>query len=109
MFLYHAAYATGGLADFTGPAWLDGTKAHPEYVLNATQTQAFLSLVDILDNYDSKKSTESTKGDTYYDVHIEVDEISNDYDVEEMMDKMKRLIADDAMYRNVNAVDLGRR
>jgi hypothetical protein len=28
------AYKTGGLADFTGPAWLDGTKARPEMVLN---------------------------------------------------------------------------
>jgi hypothetical protein len=27
-------YATGGLADFTGPAWLDGTKSRPELVLN---------------------------------------------------------------------------
>ena len=26
------AYATGGLADFTGPAWLDGTKTRTEYV-----------------------------------------------------------------------------
>jgi hypothetical protein len=29
------AYKTGGLADFTGPAWLDGTKSKPEYILNA--------------------------------------------------------------------------
>jgi hypothetical protein len=28
-------YASGGLADFTGPAWLDGTKTNPEYVLSA--------------------------------------------------------------------------
>ena len=101
-------FATGGLADFTGPAWLDGTKSRPEYVLNAAQTQGFLSLVDILDNFDADK-TKKGSGDNYYDVHIEVDEISNDYDVEQLMEKMKRIIADDAMYRNVNAVDLGRR
>jgi hypothetical protein len=28
-------FKTGGLADFTGPAWLDGTKSKPEYVLNS--------------------------------------------------------------------------
>jgi hypothetical protein len=28
-------FASGGLADFTGPAWLDGTKTNPEYVLSA--------------------------------------------------------------------------
>ena len=99
-------YETGGLADFTGPAWLDGTKARPEYVLNAAQTQAFLKLVDVLGDFDGSSST---GGDNYYDVKIEVDELSNDYDVEQLMDKMKRLIADDASYRNVNAVDLGRR
>jgi hypothetical protein len=31
-------YKTGGLADFTGPAWLDGTKARPELVLNQRDT-----------------------------------------------------------------------
>jgi hypothetical protein len=30
-----SAFKTGGLADFTGPAWLDGTKSKPEYILNA--------------------------------------------------------------------------
>jgi hypothetical protein len=28
-------FKTGGLADFTGPAWLDGTPSKPEYILNA--------------------------------------------------------------------------
>ena len=42
------AFAKGGMADFTGPAWLDGTKAAPEAVLNAMQTKAFLSFTDDL-------------------------------------------------------------
>ena len=41
-------YKNGGMADFTGPAWLDGTKAAPEAVLNAMQTKAFLSFTDDL-------------------------------------------------------------
>lgn len=41
-------FAKGGMADFTGPAWLDGTKQHPEAVLNAMQTKAFLSFTDDL-------------------------------------------------------------
>lgn len=101
-----AKYETGGLADFTGPAWLDGTKARPEYVLNAEQTKGFLALVDMLGDFDDSPTM---GGDNYYDVRIEVDELSNDYDVEQLMDKMKRVITDDAMYRNVNAIDLGRR
>lgn len=99
-------YETGGLADFTGPAWLDGTKARPEYVLNAEQTQAFLKLINMLGDFDDNQTA---GGNNYYDIKIEVDELANDYDVEQLMDKMKRLIADDAAYRNVNSIDLGRR
>ena len=43
------AYKSGGIADFTGPAWLDGTKSAPEAVLNAAQTQAFLKLANHFD------------------------------------------------------------
>jgi len=32
-------YKQGGMADFTGPAWLDGTTKKPEAVLNAAQTE----------------------------------------------------------------------
>ena len=41
-------FKNGGLANFTGPAWLDGTKNHPEAVLDAMQTKAFLSFTDSL-------------------------------------------------------------
>ena len=99
-------YKTGGFADYTGPAWLDGTKARPEAVLNAQQTQNFIALRDTLD---SIKGINAKSGDNYYDIHIDVDQISNDYDVEKMMEKMQKIIVDNASYRNVNAIDLGRR
>ena len=41
-------YKTGGMVYSTGPAWLDGTSSHPEAVLNAMQTKAFLSFTDDL-------------------------------------------------------------
>jgi len=34
----YKVYGTGGLADFTGPAWLDGTRSNPELILNARDT-----------------------------------------------------------------------
>ena len=40
----------GGIADFTGPAWLDGTKQRPERILNADQTDDFETLVQIMDD-----------------------------------------------------------
>ena len=42
----------GGMADFTGPAWLDGTKSAPEAVLNAAQTKAFMKLANNLEKLD---------------------------------------------------------
>lgn len=41
-------YKNGGLADFTGLAWMDGTKSKPEAVLNAEDTKNFIALRDIL-------------------------------------------------------------
>jgi TP901 family phage tail tape measure protein len=43
-------YATGGLANYTGLAWLDGTPSKPERVLNAQQTESFERLVNVMDS-----------------------------------------------------------
>lgn len=40
-------YATGGLVDYTGPAWVDGTPDKPELMLNATDTPRFLEAIKI--------------------------------------------------------------
>lgn len=99
-------YKTGGLADFTGPAWLDGTKSHPELVLNARDTENFIQLKDILSNVlkrDNNKAENS--GDNYFEIHIDVERIEDDYDVEQLADKIKGIIQQDAMYRNVNVIN----
>lgn len=102
-------YKTGGLADFTGPAWLDGTKSKPEYILNADQTKAFFTLVDVLSGITSKgaQSTQNN-GDSNYDIDINVESIGSDYDVEQLASKIKSLINEDARYRNNNTVSLMR-
>ncbi len=97
-------YKTGGLADFTGPAWLDGTPSKPEYILNADQTARFFQLIDVLDGFDKNQSSEKS-GDNYFEIEINVDSISSDYDVEQMAEKIKNIIYEDSMYRNVNAIN----
>ena len=103
------AYKTGGLADFTGPAWLDGTKSRPELVLNQKDTQNFIQLKDILASLmnGSQTSTENN-GDITYDIDINVESIGSDYDVEQVANRVKSLINEDARYRNNNAVSLKR-
>lgn len=101
-------YKTGGLADYTGPAWLDGTPSKPELVLNARDTENFIQLKDILSDlrgFKGKTSQTDRVGDIYYDVQISVDKISNDYDVEKMAEKIKKIIHKDSRYRNVNAIN----
>ena len=103
------AYKSGGLADFTGPAWLDGTKSRPEYILNADQTKAFFHLVDVLGSLSNGQSKTTEKsGDSSYDIDINVESIGSDYDVEQLANKVKSLINEDARYRNNNAVNLMR-
>jgi hypothetical protein len=98
-------FRTGGLADFTGPAWLDGTPSKPEYILNATQTERFFSLIDILEGFDTNDDGKKTTGDNYFDIEINVDKLESDYDVEQVADKIRRMIYEDATYRNVNAIN----
>lgn len=103
-------YKTGGLADFTGPAWLDGTKSRPELVLNQKDTQNFIQLKDILASLMTGGSHISTEnnGDITYDIDINVESIGSDYDVEQVANRVKSLINEDARYRNNNAVSLKR-
>lgn len=101
-------FATGGLADFTGPAWLDGTKSRPELVLNQRDTQNFLQLKDILASFMSnngfKNNSSENRGDNYYEIHLNVEKITSDYDVEQLANKVKSIIAEDANSRGVNSI-----
>jgi hypothetical protein len=52
-------------------------------------------------------STENYGGNAY-DIDINVESVSGDYDVEQMAETIKRLINEDARYRNNNTVNLMR-
>ena len=54
------SYKTGGMVDYTGPAWVDGTKSSPEAFLNSYQTQQVGALADALSN----NSVSSVTGDS---------------------------------------------
>jgi len=113
------AYATGGLSSTTGPAWLDGTPSKPEYVLNAEQTSAFLELVnaltgkssaldlyvsrvDLMDRFE--RLFQMASGDNYFDIHIDA-ELDSDYAVDQLADRIKSQIVEDANYRNVQSIN----
>ena len=68
-------YKKGGMVYSTGPAWLDGTSSHPEAVLNAMQTKAFLSFTDDL-------AALRAEGDVSANSSVVIDNIS--FNVESM-------------------------
>ena len=98
-------YASGGLANFTGPAWLDGTPSKPELVLSAADTKNFIALKDILSKAISSSDTlGSSYGDATYEININVDHINSDYDVDRVAERVKKIIVKDSGYRNVTQV-----
>lgn len=75
-------------------------------VLNSVDTQNFIQLKDILsDILKGATHHEATSGDNYYTIDINVESIANDYDVDKLSNHLKEIITNDAMYRNVNAVE----
>ena len=105
----YKAYKTGGIADFTGPAWLDGSKTHPELVLNAKDTENFITLKDILANLLSGQGGGLINGggDNYFTFNIDA-EIGSDYDVSKLATQIKKEIYNDSAYRNVNTINMMR-
>ena len=104
-------YATGGLADYTGPAWLDGTPSKPEAVLNPLQTKYFIQFTNVLDSlFSNKPFTEANPqssqktGDISYNFNIQVEQMSNDYDVDKMVSRLEEKMIKAGQYRNVNVV-----
>ena len=103
-------FATGGLANFSGLAWLDGTPSEPEYVLNARQTDAFLKLADVLPSIMESGSSVSTLNTSNITLNLEmnVDQISSDYDVDRIAGRVKDIIYNAGSYRNVNVLNFSR-
>ena len=94
-------YANGGLVNYTGPAWVDGTPNKPEAFLSAEDTARIgaaaklLSDLPIFNKTSNAENAVSTNiGDTSIEIHINVENISDDYDVDQMIERIKQDIVD---------------
>lgn len=102
-------YATGGYVDYTGPAWVDGTKAKPEYMLNSTQTAQFEKLVSILDsifiktpNYSNHNiPSQETSKEAIFNFNIDVQKMSDDYDVDQLINRIQKKLSEIDKYKKV--------
>ena len=96
-------FAVGGLASYTGPAWLDGTPTKPELVLNAQDTKNFIALKDVLSHAVNSAGSTSQEN-AVYDIDINVDHINSDYDVDKIAKRVQNIIVEKSSYRNVTQV-----
>ena len=94
-------FKKGGLADFTGPAWLDGTKSEPELVLNQQDTRNFLQLNELLRSM-KLGDRAATTTNLYFNVDAE---FANDYDVSKFVKKVKEEITKEQKLGRVNIVN----
>ena len=106
------AYKTGGLVTDTGLAWLDGTRANPEYVLNADITKLMFEALGRLQDVQSARKQISNSilsktqnlGDMNVEININVDKIDSDYDISQLAQQIKEELVTGSMYRNVNTI-----
>lgn len=102
---YTKKYAQGGLANYTGLAWLDGSVSKPERILSPYQTVLFEDLVaslhDIRTNaiqmpssigYDNADNSNSTY--TFGDINVSVEQLADDADYEMVGQKIMEEIMD---------------
>lgn len=91
-------YAAGGLVNYTGPAWVDGTPTKPEAFLNAQDTQRIGEAAKILAQIPAlngaSENVSTNIGDTTIEIHINVESIESDYDVDQMIERVKNDILD---------------
>lgn len=118
-------YSTGGLVDYTGIAIVHGSKTKPESFINAEQTKALLTglnLIKDINNYSNMQNTlrslvsnpiseiNSPNNQTNINVsqgaiQINIDQLNDEYDIEQISnDIMSRMydIAAKASSRGVN-------
>lgn len=89
-------YATGGLVDYTGPAWVDGSPTRPEAFLSAEDTARIGAAAQLLSNLPflntssiTDNSYSSNVGDTTIEVHINIENVSSEQDIDDMINRVR--------------------
>lgn len=104
-------YKEGGLVNYTGPAWVDGSPERPEAFLNSEDTarigEAAKILADIpwMDrDTDNTSVVTNNGGDVSVEINLNIDHISSDTDIDEMIQRVKDEIVDVARPEGTNVI-----
>ena len=84
------------LVDYTGPAWVDGTPNRPEAFLSAEDTARIGAAAQLLSNLPilnsssiTDNSYSSNVGDTTIEVHINIENVSSEQDIDDMINRVR--------------------
>lgn len=103
-------FAKGGLVDYTGPAWVDGTPTKPEAFLNSSDTQLIGNLMQVLRDIpllnptNTISSNSTTYGDTSIEINLNIDKLSSEIDIDNMLNQIKDEIVDVARPVGTNVI-----
>lgn len=104
-------FESGGLVDFTGPAWVDGTKTAPEAFLNPEDTRRIGEAARILSNLpffnsygEANETITNNNGNVSIEINLNVDKLSSEIDVNEMLNRVKEEIVSVARPAGINAI-----
>ena len=81
----------------------EGYRPEKPYTLD-TYSSGYNLRTSVMPTYGTETYYQNS-GDNYYEVHIQVDSLSNDYDVDQLARKVEQQINENARYRNVNAIN----
>ena len=88
-------YKNGGLVNYTGTAQVDGTPSRPEAFLDAEDTERFMTAAELfamsplLNSSSAQNAVSSSVGDTSIEININVESISDDYDVDRLIKRVE--------------------
>lgn len=103
-------YASGGLVNYTGPAWVDGSSTKPEAFLSAEDTARIGEAANIfkeiaaLGNNGTLSSGLSSTNNNNVELHIHVDSIATEAQVDYLIDRMKQELVDAASPIGTNII-----
>ena len=93
-------YKSGGLVNYTGPAWVDGTPQQPEAFLSPEDTERIGNAAKLLANLPllnptaNISSTNTSYGDTKVEITLNIDKLSSDVDIDNMIERVKNSIVE---------------
>jgi hypothetical protein len=105
-------YLEGGLVNQTGLAYVDGTPERPEAFLNAEDTKNIGEAAKILSDIpyfnggrdESTTITNNNGGDISVEINLNIDHISSDVDIDEMIERVKEEVVEVARPTGTNVI-----